>query len=95
MKIYIVMGFTGEYSDAAEWRVVAYTTKEQAEIHIQRINAIIKEYTKRDYNTQNILQNRIIEEGLDSNCRVDYTGVSYNIEEIELFRHFDEFQDAT
>ncbi len=39
MKIYIVMGCQGEYSDRSEWPVVAYRKKARAEAEVKRLEA--------------------------------------------------------
>lgn len=39
MKVYIVMGETGEYSDRNEWPVVAYTDEVDAKAHVMRCDA--------------------------------------------------------
>jgi hypothetical protein len=34
MKVYIVFGTTGEYSDRSEWMVAAYTSEDNAKQHV-------------------------------------------------------------
>lgn len=101
-KVYIIVGTTGEYSDHTQWNVATYIDKDQAQIHLERLNEQIKSLKldresnnrpKRSYSDRKQERTKI-ERTLDPNITVDYTGVSYGIEEVELFQHFDEFQET-
>lgn len=43
MKIYLVMGMTGEYEDRHTWPVAGYANKEEAEHHAKRAGERAKE----------------------------------------------------
>ena len=82
MKISIVMGTTGEYSDRSEWPVRAFLTARRAEKYAlaakQRADVIAKEHGGMD-----ILQQKPNE--LDPGMRMDYTGTEYFVvADIEL-----------
>ena len=82
MKISIVMGTTGEYSDRSEWPVRAFLTARRAEKYAlaakQRADVIAQEHGGMD-----ILQQKPNE--LDPGMRMDYTGTEYFVvADIEL-----------
>lgn len=87
MKIYIVYGETGEYSDRRDWPVLAYTDEALAEAHVlmceewlrvQRCHygsSPVLDYTERD-----ALVNPHDVSGAFS---VDYTGTRYFVVNVE------------
>jgi len=42
MKIYIVVGSTGEYSERREWNVCAYKDEDKAATRIEELKALMK-----------------------------------------------------
>ena len=87
MKISIVMGTTGEYSDRSEWPVRAFLTARRAETYAlaakQRANEIAHEHGGPRLVSQEILGPKPNE--LDPGMKMDYTGTDYFIiADIEL-----------
>jgi hypothetical protein len=78
MKIYIVRGQTGEYSDQQEWIVCAYTDEQTAETHVVEAQAEATNIFKEG-DRWNPRKNPF-----DPFMRVDYTGTKYWVEECEL-----------
>jgi hypothetical protein len=78
--VFVVFGATGEYSDHQEWAVMAYTDEAQAQVHIDLASAWVRENIGDypGYGRQNA------ENPYDPNMRVDYTGVNYYYETVEL-----------
>lgn len=84
MKIYIVMGTTGEYSDRSEWPVKAFycekvaqdlvvaATRKAKELEVIRNSVSRYDAPKRGSNE------------FDPNMQMDYTGIDYYIMETEL-----------
>lgn len=88
MRIYVVMGRCGEYSDHMEWMIVAYTLKSVAQAHVikatERMYELYADPTKAAYAGASYPS---VEEGdnaWDPNMSTGYTGTSYYIEEVEL-----------
>lgn len=83
MKIYIVFGQTGEYSDRKEWTVRAYKDKKRAKV-------LIELATKEALNLHKEAEhNRLMGEPLPNNkydpfFKTDYTGTTYFYQEVEL-----------
>ncbi len=87
MKIYIVVGSTGEYSDQRQWNVKAFYSKLKAEklkllceLEVDRINTVVsvdEEYGYYD-------QERHGPSQFDPFFDMSYTSTYYNIEEVEL-----------
>ena len=84
MKIYTVMGTTGEYSDRIEWAVVSFKHKSAAEklvINATRQAALIdQERQKRSA----IFEQPVAKNKYDPEMRMDYTGTQYYIVQTEL-----------
>ena len=84
MKIYIVMGTTGEYSDRIEWPVVAYKDKKLAENHVhnatQTANIIFS-------NMQTDFTLGLCKNSYDPKMKMDYTGTYYFIYETTLWEN--------
>ena len=88
MKIYIVHGTTGEYSDRTEWIVCAYPSKVDAQAHVmcaQRHCPPEKEAYRSYVDGGERLKNPY-----DPHFRMDYTGTYYYLTETELLDSFDE-----
>lgn len=98
MKIYILQGSTGEYSDRADWIVRAYKDKEQADsdrtkadYEAAEVKNKIDEFESADYYYLISTERRKREESkirkgltVDPNCQIDYTGTTYWVKEVEL-----------
>ena len=93
MNIYVIMGNTGEYSDHTTWFVAAYTTKEMAELHVQRLEEIMKNTDHLSIIKKNRKIKKAIE--LDPMCKIDYTGTWYKVKEVKLYSHLDEFLEES
>jgi len=81
MKIWIVEGTTGEYSDRDDWVVCAYTSQEKAENHASKAMRRAKEIQK-DRLTRYSAPKSSNE--FDPKMRMDYTGTEYYVIECEL-----------
>lgn len=80
MKIYLVQGTTGEYSDRTDWVVCAYRSKQKAEDHASKAMHRAMELFKsgwRSYNSEEVNE-------FDPGMRIDYTGTEYTTFEVEL-----------
>lgn len=81
MKIYIVFGGTGEYSDHQTWMVKAFRDEDQAKALVENAswaaNAIDAVRENR-YDSPNGAN------PYDPDMYMDYTGTSYYIESVEL-----------
>lgn len=93
MKIYIVHGETGEYSDRSDWNVCAYKNEEDAKIHVVKASEVARElYAKY----QNDFMNWYDDDGViktnpyDKRFSMDYTGTNYGYSEVELHDKFTE-----
>ena len=79
--IYLVWGQTGEYEEAAEWIVCAYTNAAKARGHADQATAevgvILNQYDS--YLRVPPGANRF-----DPHMQLDYTGTRYTVSEIEL-----------
>lgn len=94
MKIYIVMGTTGEYSDRSEWPVVAYQDEAMAQAHVLAATAEASRIQAALAATDSA--SRYTEEGraqyleimksspYDPDLYIDYTGTSYYVMGAEL-----------
>lgn len=77
MKIFIVVGSTGEYSDYSEWNVLGFVDKLKADEMIKKLNNIIDTTVGRGE-----IERRLKE--IDPVAFIDYTGISYRIDELEV-----------
>lgn len=87
MKIYVVIGVTGEYSDRTEWLVVAYKTKSLAKEHVIKATEFARKWEvqveSEDKFSYQIWKKE--ENPLDPIAPyMDYTGISYYYEEVNL-----------
>lgn len=73
MKVYVVMGSTGEYSDHNEWVVGAFLSEGKAKERVELASTRARELTLPDY--------PYMKEGekneYDPEFRADYTGTNY------------------
>lgn len=92
--IYVVIGWTGEYSDRNEWIVQAYTDEEAAKAHVLRAEEKARE----------IFQAEEADPAYDPGCarpdnpydpdmQMDYTGTFYRYDTSQLIQK--EPSDAT
>lgn len=82
MKIYIVVGETGAYSDMYDWYVVAYKDKEKAEKRAYFCNTDAKDwYDRRDCGYDDPPPDTYAS---DPHMCVDFTGTVYHVREVEL-----------
>lgn len=81
MKIYIVCGMTGEYSDSFDWNVCAYTDKNIAEEHARKAMLRGKEIQKSN---QRYYRPKHGENQFDVEMSMDYTGTEYTVNEVDL-----------
>jgi len=92
MKIYRVVGNTGDYEDSVEWTAKCFFDEDKALAFVEDCNAFAnwlmeedeedKDYEDvypRYYNTEDY-----IDLSPDKNIRVDYTGTYYYTEELEV-----------
>lgn len=86
--VYVVVGETGEYSDFHTWDVVSYADRSQAEFHLAALQEVTKGCEDWDYDRQSEFKTT-----LDPFVDMDYNGVTYSIEVIKMFDHFDQFQE--
>jgi hypothetical protein len=80
MKIYIVNGATGEYSDQDDWVVCAYRDRALADAHVHDAMIRAKEIEK----SGSRYEQKKGENEFDPNMRMDYTGTKYYVVETEL-----------
>ena len=81
MKIYVVRGTTGEYSDRSEWSVVAFRTEERARERVLAATARAKEIEVTRVSRYAAVKD--INE-FDLDMEMDYTGTNYYYNEVEL-----------
>jgi len=83
MKIYIVQGATGEYSDFREWVVCAFKDEQKAidlvEAATERARTIFALYKASSYRYKVYKTN-----DFDPEMEMDYTGTRYEVIETEL-----------
>lgn len=85
MRIYIIQGATGEYSDRAEWLVGAFKNEDEAKKfvieaeEISRVHFINYKASESKFKYSNNATSH-----LDPQFKLDYTGTFYNIIETEL-----------
>ena len=80
-KIYIVKGWTGEYSDKHEWPVAAYEDEKTAVEHAHQAEVRAKELWV-DYHANDGITWK---NEYDLDMDMDYTGTHYYVEVVELF----------
>jgi hypothetical protein len=87
MKIYIVFGQTGEYSDRVEWPVKAFQDEEKAKrlVELATTEALNLHQQSEDnrYNDKKPPYNKF-----DPFFRTDYTGTTYFYQDVELEEPF-------
>lgn len=81
MKIYIVEGNTGEYSDRVNWLVKAFKTTEKAEAYRDMLHSKLLELKLYE---RKIDRNVKIMQEYDEQFQCDYTGSEYTILTVEM-----------
>lgn len=93
MKIYIVSGSTGEYSDRTDWMVRAYASEDEAKRVVEEYSAKAKEVEVRcdlpeddpnHFDKSKRWRDDFKWPHPDPDFQMDYTGTSYAYGEIEL-----------
>ncbi len=82
MKIYVVSGSTGEYSDRSEWPVKAFASKEKAEELVAAATARAKQIEATRPSKYGLPAKGLNE--FDPEMWMDYTGTSYEMAEVEF-----------
>lgn len=85
--VYVVMGYTGEYSDHTSWAVCAYEDEDKAEKHALKAEIRAKEMfdwanEKRD---KFYLHLRKRKNDWDPDMMIDYTGTTYAVIKVPRF----------
>jgi hypothetical protein len=95
MKIYVVIGQTGEYSDRSEWVVAAYRSEEDAKAHVVAATANADawhafaqscEGMDMEWSEQN--ERKKSANPLDPFFECDYTGTRYTYQPVDLWEKF-------
>jgi len=89
-SIWFVIGSTGEYSDHSSWSVAAYTEEDTAKQHAELANLYVKDTKSLDWEERSDLSKH---NPYDKDCRIDYTGAEYTVQEIPLCLHVDDYQE--
>ena len=95
MKVYIVSGFTGEYSDYTEWIAKAYIDEIKAKDYLTVLNNKLKEmdvFYDEDYELASVFKWNINDKKLlaldvstlDERFKMDYTGTGYKLMVVEV-----------
>lgn len=91
MKIWIIHGTTGEYSDRGEWVVEAHDSKDAAMARIVALDALLLahgykhgEPVRGDWKERDAAKKAFRELSGDSHFDADYTGTSYFLSECDL-----------
>lgn len=95
MKVYVVFGSTGEYSDRSEWPVAVYPVKREAEAHVALADKRARELCvsadgRCDYEALDNFRDRCRKGDLRLislfGCEyIDYTGVRFWASEVDYY----------
>jgi len=86
-EIFVVVGQTGEYSDACEWLVAAYSNESDAQKHVEeatrvaRAIAVLRESDGHDA--------RGAANPYDPQMTIDYTGTTYSVARVAVPERFE------
>ena len=83
MKIYVVTGRTGEYSDRREWFVKAFVSESRAAELVTLADKRAAELAATNWRSWDDDFPKYSNEH-DPDMDMDYTGTSYHIDEVEL-----------
>lgn len=94
MKIYIVQGECGEYSDRSQWIVKAFKDKKKADFFVERIELLVPTIRQNYYDNEDDFEKQAIFlcdfmkselKHLDPDLRCYYDGsFEHWVEEVEL-----------
>ena len=86
MKVYIVEGQTGEYSDYRNWPVKAFQDEQKAKAFTETLNAKAQALGIATTGCHWAESQKIVPQmqELDPGVSIDYTGVSYSFYELDL-----------
>lgn len=85
MKIYVVIGTTGEYSDRNEWVVCAYTDEDKAKTHIIKAEEFARvKFLERSSAEDWQAWCTSLRTPLDPQMDMFYTGTSYYYVETDI-----------
>ncbi len=86
-SVYLVHGECGEYDGRQEWFVCAYTAKETAQQHVAALNQWIRTWLSGSAFSPGY----ITDCPYDPYCRTDFSGTKYQVIEVPLVAHLDQF----
>ncbi len=84
-RVWVVMGWTGEYSDRSEWPVAAFMTEEAAQARVKALDEKMQEMPKewrRNWDDREKVRAHM--GALDPDYHEDYTGTGYFIYEVPV-----------
>jgi hypothetical protein len=92
MKIWIVHGSAGEYSDRGEWLVEAHKTEDAAKARVAALDALLLEHGYKhgdgpndgDWKARMARREAFAKLARDPRFSSDYTGTTYWVAECEL-----------
>ena len=94
MKVYLIEGNTDdEFGYEKQWEVALYSDKEQAELHLNKLN----EYAAQTHEDMNYERRNNISKNnpYDKRMKCYEGGTFYVLREITLFHHLDQFLEQT
>ena len=88
MRIYQIVGNTGEYEDASEWVAKSFTNEIKAKDYLHFLTNKLKDLKGEAswYNLYFDKEGEIIEKmkPFDNNFQLDYTGTYYSLQEFDV-----------
>ena len=88
-KVFVVVGYTGEFSDFNQWTVAAYTNEEDAKRHVLLADGYAREHKIwYDVDDANCFMNSGLVNPFDPDMMLDHTGVRYTYVAAPLFEAF-------
>lgn len=82
MKVYVVIGTTGEYSDRMEWLVCGFLDEEKAKERVLLAEGFARDsFISGEFNRYDDVE---IKNPYDGKFQIDYTGTDYYYAEIEV-----------
>jgi 1,2-phenylacetyl-CoA epoxidase catalytic subunit len=82
MKLYLITGETGEYSDYDNWNVSITDSEDVAKEFVESMNEETKQVGNLSWGERDEIVERLSSK--DPKIRIDYTGTTYSYEEFEL-----------
>jgi hypothetical protein len=74
-KVYLVKGFSGEYSDVSQWIAAAFLDEDKAKDYLVRVQEIADRIKSEDSDEENELDSGMSDRG---------NGVDYSLHDVEL-----------